>query len=156
LYYLELDPTLLQHATLVDGEADRESDFVVVGDFVVFHLAVICATAMLGGCRMREVPFYKGCARNEWYVVEVDYLVSSECCRTPLYGQLTLRCRSNFGCANVSPCSFGVLALAYSSVLGYCNRECLSRKCDGAAHGHCSPNACMLRREELKQGDTWR
>jgi hypothetical protein len=42
----------------------------------------------------------------------------------------------------------------YPSVLRHWDRERVSRKCDGAAHRHCSPNACILK----KRGGTgtWR
>jgi hypothetical protein len=59
LHDLQLHITLLQHAILVDGEADGEGDVVVVGDFMVLDLAAICATAVLGGRRVGEVPFYE-------------------------------------------------------------------------------------------------
>jgi hypothetical protein len=56
---------------------------------VVFDLAVIRPSAMFGGCRVGEMPLYEGCARNEWYVVKVDYLLSSESCRMP-FGEILL------------------------------------------------------------------
>ena len=59
MHNLKLDITLLQHAILDDGETDREGDVVVVGDFMVFDLAAVCATAVLGGRRVGEVPFYE-------------------------------------------------------------------------------------------------
>jgi hypothetical protein len=41
---------------------------------VVAYLTALCATAVLGGRRVRKVPFDKGCAVDKWYVVEINYL----------------------------------------------------------------------------------
>jgi hypothetical protein len=49
-----------------------------------------------------EMPLYERCSGDEWYVVEVDYLLLSAHLRADRGGQLTLRRRSNFGCAHVS------------------------------------------------------
>jgi hypothetical protein len=56
---------------------------VVIRDFVLFNVAFWGAAAVLGGGRMREMPFDEGSARDEGYVVELDYLkecVRSGCC----------------------------------------------------------------------------
>jgi hypothetical protein len=69
---------------------------------VVFDEAAFGATAVLGSCRVGEMPLYERCSGDEWYVVEVDYLLLSAHLRADRGGQLTLRRRSNFGCAHVS------------------------------------------------------
>jgi hypothetical protein len=72
LYDLELNKALLQHAILVYSKPDGYGYVVVVEDFVVSDRAAFCATAVFGGCGVREVPFYEGCAIDEWDIVEID------------------------------------------------------------------------------------
>jgi hypothetical protein len=72
LYDLEFNEALLQHAILVHSEPDGYGYVVVVEDFVVSDRATFCATAVFGSCGVREVPFYKGCAIDEWDVIEID------------------------------------------------------------------------------------
>jgi hypothetical protein len=95
------------------------------------------------------VPFDKGCAVDERYVVEVDDLprISRSLRRLP--DTLTLRCSSNFGCALVSLILVTWQeAPSYATVLRHWNDRELCRKSDGAPkRRHGSPNACMVKKE---------
>lgn len=82
------------------------------------------------------MPFYKGSAVDEWYIVEVDYLymlidLVETCGAYTRWGVLTLKCNSNFGYKSVSHgVRLQLTGVAYAAILWhwYCGELC--RKCD--------------------------
>lgn len=72
LQNLKVDRGFLQHAAAVDRESHGKRCRVVKVDFVVFDRGFGSATTVLGGSGVGEMPFYKGDARNQGHVIEVD------------------------------------------------------------------------------------
>lgn len=67
-----MNPCLLQHLVFAHNQAYRDLFIVVEIDLVVFDGALCGSAAVFGGCRGREVPFYKAGATDEGDVVQVD------------------------------------------------------------------------------------
>lgn len=153
LHNLKLNVAFLQHAALVHRQPDGQRRLVVVGNLVVLDGAAAGAAAVLGGRRVREVPFYKRRARHEGDVVEVEDLAPSGQERTAQHSAWRAashpQVQVKLWLHNLSARKHGRVsgAVPYASVLGDWNRECVSREYDGAPHSHCSPNACMLKKE---------
>ncbi len=59
---------------LIDCEAYGDCAGVIPVYFVLFDWGAIGASAVLGGGRGGEVPFYVGCSGDKWDIVEINYL----------------------------------------------------------------------------------